>query len=242
LKEIDLDRREPAEDTDHDFNLAAFGVDFGDSSREIPERPVDDLNRIPDIEGDLDLVFRGLDSVGSRANSVYLLDRDGNGLAAGGEEIRHAGGAGYQGLRFLGYLHIHEDIAREEFALNSAPLALPHLDDILGGDQYLGDLILQTLLASGGLEIALGLLLMPGERMNDIPAVHLTHYPLNNEEEQPIDRTDENQKEYTRDNNRNGKPDKLILAWPSHLLEFLDRLTNKSLQFFEHLSNPALNG
>ncbi len=53
LKEIELHRGFPAENTDENFELALLGVDFVDDAGEIAERTVLDPNVLAEREGDL---------------------------------------------------------------------------------------------------------------------------------------------------------------------------------------------
>jgi hypothetical protein len=100
-----------------------------------------------------------------------LLFRDRNRLVVRAEEARHLRRILDQQERRVGHLHLHEHVAREEFALRMDLATAAHLDDVLGRNQHL----LEKVIKAGGLRPLLDglrdLLLEVRVGVNDVPAL-----------------------------------------------------------------------
>jgi hypothetical protein len=70
----------------------------------------------------------------------------------------------------LVHLHLHEHVAREELALALAALSVPHLDDFLGRDQDLAELVLEPVQPDAFPQALGDLVLEIRVGVNDIPA------------------------------------------------------------------------
>ena len=71
----------------------------------------------------------------------------------------------------VGQFHLHQHVAGEEFALGVHLLAAADLDDLLGRDQHLLELVGQALLRGLLLDLLRDLLLEAGIDVNDIPTL-----------------------------------------------------------------------
>src|ERR1035437_912938 len=121
------------------------------------------------VDQDLELALVGLDLVG--------LERDR--LVAAAHERGHAGGVADDVPRLVGHLHVGQDVAREDALLDVAALAVLDLDDFLGRNQDVKDLVVHVHRLDALEEVVANLVLMPGIGMDHVPLSLgcLAHYP-----------------------------------------------------------------
>src|SRR5665647_962145 len=143
LQELELDGGRPAEDGDQDLERAPLGVDLFDDPVEVEERPVDDADRLALLERVLGLGFlRGrlhvLDDLAD-----LLLAEGGRG-PAGADEARDLRDLPDHQPVLVVHLHLDEDVAGVRPLRGNDLLAAPDLDDVLGRDDDLPDLVFEV--------------------------------------------------------------------------------------------------
>src|SRR5262245_84508 len=170
LQEVELHGGLAPEDADHDLELAALRVDLVDHPVEIRERPVDDLDLLADMEGDLaDLLrFLGL-GLAALEDPVHFLVRHRHRPVAGPDEAGDARDVVDQVQHLLVHLELHEHIAGEELAVHLDLLPLLHLGHFFHGDQHLTEAVLQALQLHGLLDALLHLVLVPRVGVHHVP-------------------------------------------------------------------------
>src|SRR5690606_1484471 len=142
LRVVEFDRGRPPEEADLDLHLPLVGVDLLDRPAEVGERPFGDLDDLTDAEGDL-LPQRGLLDLGLQAEDlVDLLIAQGLRLAPRADELDDALEAVDDVLRPLVEQHLHQHVPRVEAASDGHSLPVADLDDLLGRDDNLLDLLL----------------------------------------------------------------------------------------------------
>src|SRR3954454_9013431 len=187
LEELERDRRLAAEDAHEALQLVALRVDLVHRPDELCERAVGDphalalrerdpeLRRlhahVPEDLLDLGLVQR--DRLAAHPGDVAAADEGRDARRVADDEP----GLGVED-------HLHEHVARVDLLLDGVPLALADLDLVLHRDEHLEDLVLHAHRLDAVLEVRLDLVLVPGVRVDDIPALlglgrlrgHLGHH------------------------------------------------------------------
>src|SRR4029453_4038252 len=117
LQEFELDGRRPAEDRDHDLQRGAVEVDVFHDAGEVREGAVRDPNVLALLECvlGLGLLLGGRDAV---ENLPHLFARQRRRLFARAHEAGHLGGVLDQMPGVVRHLHLDDDVAREELALD----------------------------------------------------------------------------------------------------------------------------
>src|SRR6185369_15855176 len=87
--------------------------------------------------------------------------------------------------RIVGHVHLDEDVAGEEALRRHDLLAGAHLDDVLGRDEHVADLVLQAVRPDALLERFLHLVLEARVGVDDVPVfrggvAHCRHAPTPN--------------------------------------------------------------
>src|SRR4051794_35191129 len=143
---FELDRGGPAEDGDGDLEAGARIVDFLDGAVERGERAIRDADLLADLEADGWL--RPL-------HAVRHLPLDPLSLAVGdrhGLRLVRAQEAGDlrrvldEVMDLVSQVALHQDVAREEFALRVDLAAAAHLDDLLSRHEDLLEILRQAAL------------------------------------------------------------------------------------------------
>src|SRR2546421_595898 len=169
--ESDLDRHLPLEDVDHDLELLAVGVDVRDLAVEVRERAGRDLDRLAELE--LDLRARGRLSAGTRVeDSVDLGLGERNRLRAGADEPGDARRVLHDRPGVVVQVHVHEHVARQHALLGLHLLPVLRLDHLLGRDDDAPEPLALVHGLDPVLEVGLHLVLVPGIRVDHIPAKH----------------------------------------------------------------------
>src|ERR1035437_9431078 len=176
LEQVELDRRLATEHVDQDLELALVGHDLVDLAVEVAERSVDAPDVLADLILDLDLGRLGL---GLLDDGLDLVGLERDRLVAAAHERGHAGGVADDVPRLVGHLHVDQDVAREDALLDVAALAVLDLDDFLGRNQEVKDLVVHVHRLDALEEVVANLVLMPGIGMDHVPLSLgcLAHYP-----------------------------------------------------------------
>src|ERR1700754_84969 len=180
LAELELDRGRTTENEHRDAQAALFVVDFLDHAVEVVERTIGDADHLARLEEDL---RTGL--FDTLANAA----QDGIGLAVA-DRVRTVGGAADEPHDLRGFLDqvpalvvdtrglaarigldLDEDVTGEERALTATLLAAAHLDDFLGRNQDLTELLFHALALDALFEGLANLLLEPRIGVNHVPAL-----------------------------------------------------------------------
>src|SRR5690606_16556569 len=174
LEIIQLHRGRPPEERHRHLHLPLVGQDLLDGAVEVAERPLGDLDRLADEEGDL-LLRTGIGlGLALAEEAVDLVLAQGHRLAAGADELDDALDRVDDVLRLLAQPHLHDHVARVELPLHRDLLAVLDLDDILRRDQGLGDELLPLgarIVGDPALEEGAHLVLVPGRRLDRVPAI-----------------------------------------------------------------------
>ena len=174
LEEVELDRRLPAEDAHEDLQLVALRVDLVHGPDELRERAVRDTHALALRERDPEL--GRLDAhVPEDLLDLGLVERDRlaahPGDVAAADEARDARGVADDEPGLGVQDHLDQHVARVHLLLDGVPLALPDLDLVLHRDEDLEDLVLHAHRLDAVLEVGLDLVLVPGVRVDHVPAL-----------------------------------------------------------------------
>src|SRR5262245_11843212 len=167
------DRRRAPEHRDQHLNLFLLRPDFPDHPGEARERPVDHAHVLPFLERDDRLGLARL-ALAEHAADVVLWDR--GGLGAGAHEAAYLGSVLDDVPELVVELHLHQEVAGEEFALGGPPLALHDLHDVLFRDHDLLDRAFPAELLHPLLQRLLGPRFLAGEGVDHVP--RRCHYAL----------------------------------------------------------------
>src|ERR1041385_745231 len=165
LEQVQLHGRLAPEHVDEHLELALLGVDLVDLAQEVGERPVHHPHALAELELDADLRLL-LDLLEDRLE-LDLLQR--HRLVAGAHEAGHAGRVPDDVPGLVGHDHLDQDVAGEDPLLDVPALAVLDLDLVLHRDEYLEDLVLHVHGLDPLLEVLLGLFLVAGVRVDDVP-------------------------------------------------------------------------
>src|SRR5262245_18308443 len=180
LKEVQLDRRGPAEDAEHDLHLATLVVDFVHNTREGTERPVDHAHVVADPER-LARHRLGLGGfhMAEDAPNLVLLERDR--VLSRADEACDARNVLHHVSRLVVQVHLDHHVGREGLALRDLPLAVLHFGEILGRNQDLAEMIVEGGGMNRLLEIRLHLVLVARVGVDHVPLLgHAVRTPYRN--------------------------------------------------------------
>src|SRR2546430_16404886 len=121
LKQVQFDRRLPAEHVDQHLQLALLWVDLVDLAVEVGERSIDHSHRFADLELDADLRRLLLHLLLDRADLFFL---EGHRAVRVADEAGHARSVADDEPRLVRHLHLDQDVAREDALLNVVALAI----------------------------------------------------------------------------------------------------------------------
>src|SRR5690606_1048686 len=166
LEDVDPDPRLATEEGYKNFDLALLLIDFIDLATEIGERTIDDPNRIPERERDVDLRRLGLhlledvrgDIATQRHRLVILADKPG-----------HTGGIAQLVPGILIHLHADEHIPGEDLALDSLSLPILDFDLFLGRNHDLEDPIAHVECLDTAFDGLLDLVFISRVRVQHVP-------------------------------------------------------------------------
>src|SRR5215469_12845834 len=168
LHEVELHRRGAAKHLDHHPHLLLLRPHFVHKAREIGERTADDADILAFLETDLrlrlDRAF--LDLLGHPRD---LLVGDRGRMRPTAHEACHLRSAAHDVPGLVVQVHVDEDVTGEELSLRGSLLALHHLDDVLLRDEHLVEALLLAFDPRALEECLLGLRLVAGIRMHDVP-------------------------------------------------------------------------
>ncbi|CDZ88858.1 hypothetical protein RHRU231_450025 [Rhodococcus ruber] len=187
LVEGQLHRGLTTEDRHQDLELLLLGVDLADRRRQRRERPVHDGDGLADLEVHLDgglgsrrSAFGGTGRGGGlllrllRQEELHdLLDRQRRRARGGTHESGDAGGVAHRAPRFVVQFHPHQDVARQDLAVDLLALAVLDLGDLFGGHLDLEDVLPEVQVLHAGLEVGLDLVLVTGVGVHDVPVAGL---------------------------------------------------------------------
>ena len=170
LQEIQFDRRRAAEDRHHHLQRVLVEVHLVDHAVEAGERPFVD----PHLLALLEHVLR-LRLLGRRPHLLEnLLDfvfAERRRLRARADEPGDLRRVLHDVPRVVGHVHLDQDVAGEKPLRRHDLLAAAHLDDVLGRDQDLADVVLQPVRLHALAERLGDLLLEPRVRVDDVPVL-----------------------------------------------------------------------
>src|SRR5215475_11309044 len=143
LRELDLDWSGSTEDADHDLEGLLVFVDLVHCSGEVGKRPFVNANLLALVELDLQcrLVLRYIRAEQDRAD---LLLGESDRIVARAEEARNPGRVLNDVPQVVVEIHLDQNVAREENALDGVLLAVAQLRHGLGRNHDPADLVLQT--------------------------------------------------------------------------------------------------
>src|SRR5581483_2530696 len=171
LRELELDRRLPAEDVDEDLELELVLVDLGDGAGEVGEGALLDPDALAHLVLEAGPRLLDLGSTGALdlEEGLDLTARQGRGLGARADEARHARGVADGRPGLVVDIGPHEEVAGEHLLLDDDLLAVLELDDILDRDDHLEDALLLVHRGDAALEVGLHLVLVAGVGVHDVP-------------------------------------------------------------------------
>src|SRR5664280_588686 len=169
LLEPELDGRFAAEDRDHHLELVLVGVDLGDLAREVGQRTRGDAHDLADRE--LGFLLGAFDGSGVQ-DTVDLGPGKRHGLVGGAHKTGHARRVFDRRPRFVGELHLHQDVPREDPLLSGDLLAVLGLDNLFGGHHDAHDGLLLSHRDDAVLEVLPDLVLVARVRVDHIPLEH----------------------------------------------------------------------
>src|SRR4051795_3324674 len=168
LREIQLDRRLPAEDRHHHLEGVAVEVHLVHHAREIVERAVGDAHRLRLLEHVLRLrLLLRRDHL--LEDVVDLILRERGRLLAGAHEARHLRRVLHHVPRRVRHLHLDQDVAGEELALRLLLLPPLVLDPRLPRDADLAEGLPHAERVRALAQGLLHPLLEPGVGVDDVP-------------------------------------------------------------------------
>ncbi len=185
LQEVELDRRLATKEGDQHLDLTLLLIDLVDLAAEIGEWPVDDADRVAELEGHLDLRRFGghalhdlLDfALGERNRFVVDIDETGDARRVS---------QGVPGL--VVHFHANEHVTGKDFALHRVALAAPDFDLFLGRHDDFEDAFMQIECFDTVLDRLLDFVLVAGIGVENVPLVlrtflqiHLARRPVRRE-------------------------------------------------------------
>src|SRR3569833_1842087 len=170
LTELKLDRRRAAEDHHRDAQTAHLVIDLFHHAVEIGEGTFCDTHDLTRFK--LDLGPRLLHAfLYSLLDLLVFLLGDGRGAVAGAaDETHHLGHVFHEMPGVVVHLHLHQDITGKEFPVALALLPGAHLHHLIGGHEYLAELLFHAVQFDALTHRAHHLVLETGINMHHIPA------------------------------------------------------------------------
>src|SRR5688572_30518020 len=172
LQIVEFDRRGTSEQRHLHLHLALIGQDLFDRPREVRERTLGDLDRLPDEEGDLLLGLGRLHFLGDAEEPVHLVLAEGRGILPLRHELDHALDRVDHVEGLLPHLHVHQDIPGVELPLDRDLLPVLDLDHFLHRHERLADQLLvhrPRVLGDPLLDQPPHLVLMPRRGLDRVP-------------------------------------------------------------------------
>ena len=181
LAELELHRSRATENEHRYLQATLFVVNLFDTTIEVSERTVNDSNHFTWLEQRLGL--RLIATVGNATQDglSFFIGNRRRLVSSTADKAHHARGVLDQVPSPFIHLHLDQYIAREEFTLTLALLAIAHFDDFFGRDQDLAETVFHASQLDALDEGAHYMLLVTRVSMHNIPT--LSHgTPLANDQ------------------------------------------------------------